>query len=382
MEDLRFAMIGAGQIGRAYALALSSYPIYFWPIELLPQKELLVEVSPELARETAARFGFRRSSTDWREAVADPDVDAVLVLVPNDLHRDVVVAAANAGKHIICEKPLARNADEALEMVEAVQRAGVHAQIGFNWRLTPAIQMARRLIGEGTIGDVLDFRGFWLADFALDPNVPRTWRFHAEEAGSGALADEGSHIIDFARYLVGEVEAVTGLSRTYIGERPLPDGSEPAEVDVDDNVGFMLTFENGAYGYIEATRCSSGRKSFAGFEVHGTKGTIAFNWERMNELEFYDGGDAADRQGFRTIVIGPEQPYGDRFWPAGLQLGFVETKVIQIADFLDSLRAGTPPAAALNDGLECVLVEEAVKRSWSEKRWVGVQRSGATRERS
>lgn len=376
MEKLRFAMIGGGgQIAKAYALALSSYPAYFWPIDTMPEKEVLVEVREDLAQESAARFGFNRFSTDWRKVVHDPDVDVVVVLVPNNLHRDVVVEAAAAGKHVICEKPLAPTVAEASEIVDAVSRAGVHSQIGFNWRLTPAIQMARKLIDDGTIGEVLDFRGFWLADFALDPSVPLVWRFRAADSGSGALADEGSHLVDFARYLVGDISTVSGLSRTFISERPLPDGSGRGPVDVDDNVGFMVTFAGGQYGYIEATRSSSGRKSYTGFEVHGTKGTIAFNWERMNELELYDSRDAPDRQGFRTIIIGTEQPYGDRFWPAGLQLGFVETKVIQIAEFLDSLKAGIAPSTTLLDGLRCVEVEEAVKLSWQEKRWVPVSRA-------
>jgi predicted dehydrogenase len=374
MRDLKFAVIGGGFMGKAHSIALASYPMYVWPTELYPVRELIVEINDELAEESKKRFGYNRAGTDWRAAIEDPDIDVIDILVPNVLHHDVVMAAIKAGKHVICEKPLALTAELAREMADAAEQAGVVNQVGFNWRLTPAVQLAKKLIDEGAIGDVRSIRSFWMGEFFNDPTVPLVWRFKKEQAGSGALGDVGSHAIDFSRFLGGEITSVIGVQQQFVSERPLPSGEGVGPVDVDDATSFMLTFESGATGYIESSWAAPGKKTSAGFEVIGSTGSLAFNWERMGELKFYDGGDAADRQGYRTILVGPPHPFGEHFWPiAGYQIGYSDTKVIQVADFLAAV-AGTSerPQTTFREGLKSTLVEEAVMESARTRQWTTV----------
>jgi len=363
-------------MGKAHSIALANYPMYFWPTELYPVRELIVEINDDLAAESQKRFGYNRASSDWRSAVEDPDIDVVDILVPNVLHYDVVMAAIRNGKHVICEKPLALTGERGREMADAAERAGVVNQVGFNWRLTPAVQLAKKLIDEGAIGEVRNVRSFWLGEFFNDPATPFVWRFSKEQAGSGALGDLGSHAIDFSRFLGGEISRVLGQQRTFVTERALPDGSGTAEVEVDDTTSFMFEFESGATGFVEASWSAPGRKTSAGFEVTGSTGSIAFTWERMNELQFYDGRDAADRQGFRTILVGPPHPSGDAFWPiAGYQIGYADTKVVQIADFLSAVEGRTDrPQTTFRDGVASTLVEEAVMESAHTRQWTEVAR--------
>jgi predicted dehydrogenase len=376
MRTLKFAVIGGGFMGKAYSIALANLPMYVWPCPVAPVRELVAEATPELAEEARERFGYARSTADWRQAVNDPAIDVVVVLTPNHLHREMVLEAVAAGKHVICEKPLAPNADDAEEMLRAADRAGVVHQVGFNWRLTPAVQQAKRMIDDGTIGEPRDFRGHWLGDFAFDDSLPMLWRFKRATAGSGALGDLGSHVVDFARCLVGEIAAVSGIDATYTRTR-LDANGKPDEVDVDDATAFLARFAGGAHGFLESSWAAPGRKSFAGFELHGSRGSLAFDWERMNELRFYDAGDPGDRQGFRTILVGPEQPGGQHFWPiAGYQIGYADTKLLQILDFVEAIVEGRAPQTTFADGLAAVRLEEAVIESCRSVVWVTVE--GAT----
>jgi predicted dehydrogenase len=378
MRDLRFAVIGGGFMGKAHSIALASYPMYFWPTELYPVRELIVEINDELAAESQKRFGYNRAGTDWRAAVEDPDIDVVDILVPNVLHYDVVMAAIKAGKHVICEKPLALTAELAREMADAADEAGIVNQVGFNWRLTPAVQQAKKLIDEGAVGDVRYIRSHWQGEFFNDPSVPLVWRFKKEQAGSGALGDLGSHAIDFCRFLCGEITNVQGLQQRFVSRRPLPNGTGEGDVDVDDTTNFQVMFDSGAIGYVESTWSAPGKKTSAGFEVVGSTGSLKFNWERMNELEFYDGRDPEDRQGYRTILVGPPHPYGENFWPiAGYQIGYAETKVIQIADFLNAISGKVErPQTTFREGLASTLVEEAVMQSAESGSWIAVASAG------
>jgi predicted dehydrogenase len=375
MREVKFAVIGGGFMGKAHSVALSTYPMYVWPSPAMPVRELIVEIDEPLAEESRRRFGFERSGSDWRAAVEDPAIDVVDILLPNALHYEVAMAAVAAGKHVICEKPLALTAEESRQMTEAASAARVVNQVGFNWRLTPAVQMARKLIQEGAIGDVRSMRSFWLGEFFNDPSVPLVWRFQKAAAGSGALGDLASHAIDFARCLVGEITEVNAVQRTYVSERPLPSTHGSGPVDVDDASAFLVTFDNGGYGYIEGCWSAPGRKSHAGFEVYGSTGAIAFDWERMTELQVYDGRDPADRQGYRTILVGPPHPGGEHFWPvAGYQLGYADTKVLQIHDFLQAVVGNQDrPQTTFEDGLRCALVEEAVLESSSSRAWTPVR---------
>jgi predicted dehydrogenase len=370
-------VIGGGFMGKAYSVALANLPMYVWPCPAMPVREIIAEATPELADEARTRFGYERATSDWREAVNDPAVDAVVILTPNHMHREMALEALAAGKHVICEKPLAPSPDDASEMVAAAEAAGVVNQTGFNWRLTPAVQQAKKLIEDGTIGEPRDFRGHWLADFAFDESLPMLWRFKRATAGSGALGDLGSHVVDFARLLVGEIDAVSGIDATYTKVRTAADGTLD-EVDVDDTTAFLARFANGSHGFLEASWATPGRKSFAGFELHGSLGSLSFDWERMNELRFYDSRDAADRQGFRTILVGPGQPGGEHFWPiAGYQIGYADTKLLQILDFIGAIVDGRAPQTTFSDGLAAVRLEEAVIESCRSGGWVSVER-GAT----
>jgi len=370
MQRLNFAVIGGGFMGKAYSIALANLPMYVWPCPAMPIRAVIAEATPELAEDARSRFGYERATADWRDAVHDSAVDVVVVLTPNHLHREMVIEAAAAGKHVICEKPLAPTSQDAREMLDAVERANVVHQVGFNWRLTPAVQQAKLLVEEGTIGEPRSFRGHWLGDFAFDASLPMIWRFKRATAGSGALGDLGSHVIDFARCLVGEIEAVSGVDATFTRMRTGADG-RPDEVDVDDATAFLARFANGAHGFLEASWAAPGRKSFAGFELHGSLGSLVFDWERMSELRFYDSRDAADRQGFRTILMGPEQPGGEHFWPvAGYQIGYADTKLLQLLDFIRAVIDGRAPQTTFADGLAATRLEEAVIESCREGQWV------------
>ncbi|GAA2228116.1 Gfo/Idh/MocA family oxidoreductase [Herbiconiux moechotypicola] len=374
MRDLKFAVIGGGFMGKAHSIALASYPMYVWPTPLYPVRELIVEINDELAAESQKRFGYNRASTDWRAAVEDPEIDVVDILVPNVLHYDVVMAAVAAGKHVICEKPLALTSAKAREMADAADAAGVVNQVGFNWRLAPAVQLAKKLIDEGAIGEVRHVKAFWLGEFFNDPSTPLVWRFKKEQAGSGALGDLGSHAIDFARFLAGEITEVQGVQQQFVAKRQLLDGSGEGDVDVDDATSFLVNFASGASGYIECSWSAAGHKTGAGFEVIGSTGSLSFDWEHLSELRFYDGSDAADRQGFRTIYTGPPHPSGDWFWPiAGYQIGYADTKVIQLADFVHAVAGETErPQTTFREGLKSTLVEEAVMESAESREWTAV----------
>ena len=385
MKELRFAQIGSGLMGKAYAPALAQIPMWYWPPAAMPRRALMVDVDEKSARDNAARYGYDRWAVGWQAAVEDPDVDVVLILVPNNLHKDIVLAAAAAGKHICCEKPLAMDAREAKEMYDVVEKAGVRHQTAFNWRFCPAVQTAKKMVADGALGRIYDFRGWWLADWPMDPDIPLTWRFQKALAGTGSLGDIGSHVIDLGRFLVGEISEVCGLADTYIKERTIVSAFAPpagavvgshlkkGPVDVDDNAAFIMRFESGAYGFIEATHFSAGRKNSFGFELHGEKGTLYFDWLRMNELQYYDRADPVDREGFRTIVMGPMHPYGEAFWPVqGYGLGYTETKILQLNDFIQAIAANTRPQTDFYDGWKTLQVVDAVVKSIDDHGWVRV----------
>ncbi len=374
MKELHFALIGGGFMGKAHSLGLASLPMYVWPPAAMPQRTVIAEATPELAETARQRFGFARGVVGWQEVVADPEVEVVDILLPNNMHREVVLAALGAGKHVICEKPLGLTGTEAKELWEAARASGLKHQVGFNWRLAPAVQMARRLIDDGALGAIRSFRGYWLADFGLNPDAPLTWRHQKAVAGYGTLGDLGSHVIDMARYLVDEISEVCGYSEIVVKERPVPGGTGKKQVDVDDNTAFMLRFENGAFGYMEATQFSPGRSTHIGFEVYGERGAITFVWERMNELQFYSSDDPADRQGFRTIFTGPAHPFGEFFWPIpAYQIGYAETKMLQLNDMVTAVATGGDVQTSFYDGWKNCQVLDAVVHSADERAWVAVK---------
>ena len=386
VKRVNVGLIGAGFMGKAHSLAYAAMPMYFWPPPAMPVRRVIADISEEAAAEAARRFGFESSVGDWRSVVEDKSVDVIDIAVPNDMHPQIAIAAAEAGKHIICEKPLARTSAEARAMRDAVAKAGVIHMVAFNYRRTPAVAMAKKLITEGAIGEIRNFRATYLQDWSADPNSPLSWRFQRTVAGSGALGDIATHALDFARYLVGDIAAVNAVLKTYIAQRPLQQGgvdllaaaakhSDGAKgtVDVDDEVLTMIRFENGAIGSLEATRNGYGRNNFLTFEVHGTEGSIAFNYERRDELEVFFANDPPDRRGFRTIYMGPAHPYGDGLWPIpALGIGYGETKIIECRDLMEAVVTEVMPSPNFEDGYRIARICEAITESSASAEWVAL----------
>lgn len=381
---MNVAMIGGGFMGKAHAMAYASMPMFFWPAPAIPHRKVVVDVTDGMAEVARDRFGFEEASSDWRSVIARPDIDVVDICTPNNVHAEIAIAAAEAGKHIICEKPLARTVEEARAMAAAVKKAGVIHMVAFNYRRTPAVALAKKYIDEGRIGRILNFRGTYLQDWSADPDGPLSWRFQKKIAGSGTVGDIATHVVDLAHYLVGPIETVNSMTTTYNKTRPLQQGGvdklgaaekssgdvERGEVDVDDEVVSMLRFENGAIGSLEATRNAYGRNNFITLEIHGTKGSIHFNYERRDELQVMFADDPADSRGFRTVYTGPNHPYGQGLWPIpGLGIGYSETKIVECFDFFTAIVNRKQPSPNFDDGLLTELVADALIRSGETGAW-------------
>ena len=387
MKKLNVGLIGAGFMGKAHSLAYVAMPMFFWPAPAIPVRKTIVDVSDSIAAEAAQRFGFEKSTSDWRSVVEDPEIDIIDIATPNHLHAAIAIAAAAAGKHIISEKPLARNGDEAKTMYDAVKNAGIVHMVAFNYRRTPAVALAKKYINEGAIGDILNFRGTYLQDWSADPDGPLSWRFQKSIAGSGSLGDIGTHVVDMARFLCGEITQVNTQLKTWVKTRPLQaggvdklgastkDSTAPrGEVDVDDEVLSLLEFQNGAIGSLEATRNAHGRNNFLTFEIHGTLGSIYFNYERRDELQVAFASDQADRKGFRTVYTGPAHPYGEGLWPIpALGIGYGETKIIETYDFVKAIMEGGEVSPNFKDGYQINLIADAMTASSQSRSWTPVQ---------
>jgi predicted dehydrogenase len=360
-------MLGHGFIGRAHVHALRTLAYMSWPPPLLPRLVELVGRRPEAVAEAARRYGFERAATDWRVLVEDPDVALFDDAGPNDLHAEPTLAAVRAGKHVLCEKPLGRSAPESHQIWQAAEAAGVVHMCGFNYRFVPAVALARELIAGGEIGEVHSFRGSYLQDWLADPGSPYVWRLDRQRAGSGALGDLGAHVIDLARFLVGEIATVGGRVRTVVPERP------GGFVDVDDSFDATVEFDGGAGGSISASRLCHGRRNSLTFEVSGSRGSIAFDLERLNELElFVDAADGGDRtRGFRRILVTEQShPHLAHWWPPGHTLGWVDSFVHEFDRLLRAIAGECevgPEGATFEDGYRVAEVCDAILRS-SEQR--------------
>lgn len=320
--------------------------------------------------------------TDWRELVTREDIDLIDINAPSDVHKEIAIAAAQAGKHIFCEKPLALNLKDSREMLEAAERAGIKHMIGFNYRFSPAVQLAKDLVESGRLGKIYHFRANFLQDWILDPEFPLVWRLQKEIAGSGSHGDLGAHLIDMARYLVGEFTEVIGMSETFIKERPIASemtgltakgnsSTEKGPVTVDDATLFLARFESGAIGSFEATRFAAGHRSTNSFEINGSLGSVKFDFERMNELEVYFVNDAEDVQGFRRVMATDGvHKYAEAWWPTGHPIGFDHTFTHEVVEFMNAIEENRQPVPNFHDGVACQAVLEAVERSVEERRWV------------
>ncbi len=387
MKKLNVGLIGAGFMGKAHSLAYMAMPMFFWPAPAMPVRKSIVDVTDEIAADAALRFGFEKSTSDWRSVVADPDIHIIDIATPNHLHAEIAIAAAAAGKHIISEKPLARTGEEAKTMYDAVKAAGIVHMVAFNYRRTPAVALAKKYINEGAIGEILNFRGTYLQDWSADPDGPLSWRFQKKIAGSGSLGDIGTHVVDLARYLCGEITQVNTQLKTWVKTRPLQAGgvdklgastkdskAPRGDVDVDDEVISLLEFQSGAIGSLEATRNAHGRNNFLTFEIHGTLGSIYFNYERRDELQVAFASDQADRKGFRTVYTGPAHPYGEGLWPIpALGIGYGETKIIETYDFVKAIVEGGEVSPNFKDGYQINLIADAMAASALSRAWTPVQ---------
>lgn len=314
------------------------------------------------------------------------DIDIVDINAPSDAHKPIAVEAARAGKHLFCEKPLALTLADAREMLEEAERAGVKHMVGFNYRFAPAVRLAKKLVEEGRLGKVYHFRGWFLQDWILDPEFPLVWRLQKKIAGSGAHGDLGAHVIDLARYLIGEFQEVIGMSETFIKERPVAEamtglsasassGKEvpKGKVDVDDATLFLARMECGALASIEATRFAAGHRCTNAFEINGSKGSVRFDFERMNELQVYFTDDPEDVQGFRKVIVtDPAHAYMEAWWPPGHTIGYAQTFAHEVVELLEAIEGNRQPVPNFVDGVKCQEVLEAVERSVAERRWVAI----------
>lgn len=366
--EIGVGMLGYAFMGKAHSNALKKLPYMMYPPVAVPRLVAIAGRTEEATAEAARRYGYEQYYTDWRKML---DNDAVQVFDnggPNDAHAEPCIAAAGAGKHIICEKPLARSAAEAKSMLDAVNKAGVKHMVSFNYRFVPAIVQARKLIESGALGRIFHFRAVYLQEWIIDPNFPKVWRLDKKVAGSGALGDLGAHIIDLARFLVGEPRRVMGMTKTFVEERPLPDGSGKGKVDVDDAFISLFEFENGALGTLEASRFCQGHKNYEVLEINGENGSIKFNLERLNELEvFYPNEEPKETRGFHTVLVSESyHPYWGNWWPHGHMIGWEHSFIHEFHHFFDAIvnnKNVAPYGATFEDGYRNAVICDAVVES-------------------
>ena len=373
--------LGVGMVGYAFMGAVHSQAWRtagrFFDLPFAPAMTALCGRDPVATAAAAERMGWASVETDWRRLLTRDDVQLVDICTPGDTHAEIAIAALEAGKHVLCEKPLANSVEEAEAMVEAAVAAearGVRSMVAFNYRRVPAIALARRLVQDGRVGTVRHVRAQYLQDWIVDPSFPLVWRLQKDRAGSGALGDIGAHIIDVAQFVVGaSITGVTGLTETFIRQRPLPEassglaasgGAGTGEVTVDDAALFLARFGSGAIGSFEATRFASGRKNAMRLEINGSEGSIAFDFEAMNELQFHDHTEDAETAGFRRILVTePSHPYLRAWWPPGHGLGYEHTFTHEVVDLVEAIGAGQAPSPSFADGLQVQRVLSAVERS-------------------
>jgi len=370
MKKVNVAIIGTKFMGKAHSNAWSRVNKFF-DVGLEPVLKVACGRDPEGTKDFADTWGWEETSTDWEKVVSRDDVDIIDICTPTYLHKDIFIAAAEHGKQIFCEKPAALNYAEAKEMYEAADKAGVLHYLNHNYRRTPAISFARQLIVEGKIGQIFHWRGTYLQDWITDPNFPLTWHLQSKFAGAGPHYDLNSHSVDIARYLVGEVNKVSAMLKTIFKQRPLPGAdagtfkagtgaANKGEVTVDDAAFMVVEFENGALGSFEASRFANGRKNFNYFEIYGSKGSLTFNLERMNELQYLNLEDPADEQGFRTIMVtNATHPYVSAWWPPGHIIGWEHEFVHAVYDFLKAMENKTSITPNMYDGMKIMQVLEA-----------------------
>jgi predicted dehydrogenase len=385
-RQLRVAMVGYAFMGAAHSQGWRTVNRAF-DLPVTAVQQVVCGRDEQRARAAADRLGWAEVETDWRRVVERDDIDIVDVCTPGDSHAEIAVAALAAGKHVLCEKPLANTVAEAVGMTEAARVAaarGIRSMVGFNYRRMPAIAFARQLVEAGRVGRIRHVRAQYLQDWIMDPAFPLVWRLQRERAGSGALGDLGAHLVDLAQYVTGgEITGVSGLTETFVKRRPLATGSaglsatggpETGEVTVDDAALFHARFTGGAIGSFEATRFAAGHKNGLRLEIEGSAGALRFDVEALNELHFYDAGEPATEAGFRRILVTePDHPYMHAWWPPGHLIGYEHSFTHEIRDFLEAIAAGTDPEPSFATGLQVQRVLTAVETSAQDDgRWAAV----------
>jgi predicted dehydrogenase len=378
MKTKNVAIIGSKFMGKAHSNAWANAPRFF-DMNIKPVMKVACARSAESAMALADKWGWEDIETDWRKVVERDDVDIVDISVPTYLHYPIAIAAAKAGKHIFCEKPFAMNTIEAQEMLDEAQKAGVVHYLNHNYRRCPAVMLAKKLIDEGALGTIFHWRGAYLQDWIVDPNFPLTWHLQKDYAGGGVFFDLGTHSIDLSRFLIGEVKSVMAMLTNFITERPLPGAgaatftagegaaSEMGTVTVDDAAFMIAELEGGILGSYEVSRFSPGRKNYNYFEIYGSKGSIVFNLERMNELQLFLRDDPDYAQGFKTIMVTEGvHPYVSAWWPPGHVIGYEHEFHHAVVDFMNAIDTGGLIEPNFRDGLiEMQVIEAGLKSSES-----------------
>jgi len=375
MKEVRIGLIGTGVMGKAHATAFKNVPLVFGNEPARPVLEVVADVDAESVKVWAENFGFTRWTTNWREIVEDPNVEIVDITTPNHLHAEIAIAAAEAGKHVYCEKPLANTSADAARIVAAVEKSGVTSIVGFNYLKNPAQAFAQQLIAEGELGEITLFRGTFDQDFLANPDIPFSWRQDRKLAGTGALGDLGSHTISLAHFLVGDIAEVCGMNVTRIKERVIPvnGGGGMRAVENEDITECLIRFENGAIGTIGTSRVGVGRKLGLGYEIQGTKGSLFYTQERMNELKLYRHTDPDREKGYKTVYIGPEHRGYDAFFGlAGIGLGYNDQKTIEAHDLITAVATGQPVQPDVRFAYGVNKVIDAIDLACQEHRWVQV----------
>lgn len=373
MTKVNVGMIGYGFMGRAHSNAYRQVNKYF-ELKHTPVLKAACARNAEKLKAFADNWGWESTETDWRKLIDRKDVDLIDIGSPNDTHRDIAVAAAQAGKMVLCEKPLAMNVAEGKAMTEAVEKAGVPNMVWFNYRRVPAISLAKRLVEEGRIGRVFHYRALYLQDWTISPDLPQggqgLWRLDAAVAGSGVTGDLLAHSIDTAIWLIGGVEKVSAMTETFIKERQHQVSGKKQTVTIDDACAFLARFKNGALATFESTRYARGRKNYNTFEVNGADGSIAFNLEDPHRLQFFDNRHEKHIHGWQSILVTDfEHPYMDRYWVPGTTIGYEHTFINALADFLKGLETGSAARPIFRDALETQAVCDAVLKSAKTGVW-------------
>ena len=378
IPEIGIGMLGYAFMGKAHSNGYKKMPYIFWPPPAKPKLIKMCGRTEEKVSEEAKRYGYLEYCIDWHNLINDDRIDIFVNVGPNNIHSEPCIEAAKAGKHIVCEKPLARNANEAKAMLDAASKAGVKHLCNFNYRMMPALILAKKLITDGKLGRIFHFRANYLQEWIVDPQFPLIWRLDKEIAGSGAMGDLGAHIVDLARWLCGEPESVMAMTKTFIDERPLPDNpSKKVKVEVDDAFISTVEFENGAIGVLEGSRFCPGRKNFETIEINGELGSICWNLEDMNYLYVYfKDEDLADTIGFHAVSVTESfHPYYDRWWPHGHIIGWENTFVHTAYNIIDAVvnnKELSPMVGTFEDGYKGAVICDAIIKSGESGRKIEI----------